>query len=48
MLVAILALVFLIPLAGMINTAISSGINTTAGKDALAMSYHISGEFAIR
>ena len=48
MIVAILALLPLIPLSSIINTAIIEGIASAEGKNVIDMLYHISGEFAIR
>lgn len=48
MIVAFLALLPLIPLSSILNTAITEGISTSDGEKAVEMLYHISGEFAIR
>lgn len=51
-LVAIFALLPLLPISGLIITAITEGVFTNnmgpGGKETLGMLYHISGEFAIR
>lgn len=48
MIVAILAIFPLIPLSNGISTVVSEGIYSAEGTKAVAMLYHISGEFAIR
>lgn len=48
LLVILVAILPLLPLYSMLNSAISEGLLTTEGKKALEMSYHISGEFSIR
>ncbi len=48
MIVALLALLPFIPLSSILNTAVTEGIASKAGENAIGMLYHISGEFAIR